>query len=305
MRWNPPFPGDKIPPSIWVLVGVSEWLETHPDDVPDLGAKRFGLNGLWGAFDHLHSQDPSAERIRCQRRSTPILPQLECVLVVASQTFFWIFTPKFGEDDSQFDWRTFFKWVGKKATWQVSWNKPWEYFASTSSVNSSHLMPCAKTVLSDDATMRRHVAFTGDADGVVITNAPWWIWKRLEKPEYCIKNKGILSNAPSTSHYQDHYSTFSLGDPYQPSLTTRTQLESQDIQMNWSLQILFVKVETMSFSRTKRDHKIVVYPANFWRTGVNSVVRTRMRSQNQLLVLLWGREMVHVFENPKSKHQPS
>jgi len=54
--------------------------------------------------------------------------------------------------------------------WNVSWNKPWEYFASTSSVNSSHLMPCAKTVLSDDATMRRHVAFTGDADGVVITN---------------------------------------------------------------------------------------------------------------------------------------
>ena len=61
--------------------------------------------------------------------------------------------------------------------WNVSWNRPWEYFASTSSINSSLLMPCTKSVLSDDATMRRHVAFTGDADGAVITNAPWWIWK--------------------------------------------------------------------------------------------------------------------------------
>ena len=115
MRWNPPFPGDKIPPSIWVLVGVSEWLETHPDDVPDLGAKRFGLNGLWGAFDHLHSQDPSAERIRCQRHSTPILPQLECVLVVASPPFFWIFTPKIrGRWFPICSQRTFFKTGGKK-----------------------------------------------------------------------------------------------------------------------------------------------------------------------------------------------
>ena len=68
--------------------------------------------------------------------------------------------------------------------WNVSWNQPWEYFGSTSSVNSSHLMPCSKSVLNDDGAMRRHVAFTSDVDGVVITNAPWWIWKKLSQPKY-------------------------------------------------------------------------------------------------------------------------
>lgn len=59
--------------------------------------------------------------------------------------------------------------------WNVSWNQPWEYFGTTSTVNSSFLMPCNETVLNDDGAMRRHVAFTSDVDGVVITNAPWWI----------------------------------------------------------------------------------------------------------------------------------
>ena len=68
--------------------------------------------------------------------------------------------------------------------WNVSWNQPWEYFGSTSSVNSSLLMPCTKTILNDDGAMRRHVAFTSDVDGVVITNAPWWIWKKLSQSKY-------------------------------------------------------------------------------------------------------------------------
>ena len=56
--------------------------------------------------------------------------------------------------------------------WNASWYTPWTYFGSTSSVNSTFLMPCTGSIMSDDASMRRHVKFTGDADGVVITNAP-------------------------------------------------------------------------------------------------------------------------------------
>lgn len=55
--------------------------------------------------------------------------------------------------------------------WNASWNTPSTYFGSTSSVNSTFLMPCTGSIMSDDVSMRRHVKFTGDADGVVITNA--------------------------------------------------------------------------------------------------------------------------------------
>ena len=57
--------------------------------------------------------------------------------------------------------------------WNASWNAPSAYFASLSSIDSTKLMPCTKSIMSDDLVMRRHVKFTGDADGVVITNAPW------------------------------------------------------------------------------------------------------------------------------------
>jgi len=54
--------------------------------------------------------------------------------------------------------------------WNASWYTPSTYFGSTSSVNSTFLMPCTGSIMSDDVSMRRHVKFTGDADGVVITN---------------------------------------------------------------------------------------------------------------------------------------
>jgi len=54
--------------------------------------------------------------------------------------------------------------------WNASWNAPSTYFASLSSIDSTKLMPCTKSIMSDDLVMRRHVKFTGDADGVVITN---------------------------------------------------------------------------------------------------------------------------------------
>lgn len=59
--------------------------------------------------------------------------------------------------------------------WNTSWNQPWNFFTSISTVNNSKLAPCSKpeSVLSNDASMRRHVQFTGDVDGVVITNVAW------------------------------------------------------------------------------------------------------------------------------------
>ena len=118
--------------------------------------------------------------------------------------------------------------------WNVSWNQPWEYFASTSSVDSSLLMPCAESVLSDDGTNRRHVQHTGDTDGVVITNASWWSWKKHSQPKYyLILNNGIPWDAPSTSHYRDYYMyifTRGSGITLQLPLIS-SQLESQDIQI--------------------------------------------------------------------------
>ena len=57
--------------------------------------------------------------------------------------------------------------------WNASWNTPSTYFATLSSIDTTKLMPCTDSVLSDDLVMRRHVKHTGDTDGVVITNAPW------------------------------------------------------------------------------------------------------------------------------------
>ena len=57
--------------------------------------------------------------------------------------------------------------------WNASWNTPSTYFASLSSIDTTKLMLCTDSIMSDDLVMRRHVRFTGDADGVVITNAPW------------------------------------------------------------------------------------------------------------------------------------
>ena len=57
----------------------------------------------------------------------------------------------------------------------ASWNQPWNFFASISAVNTSLLAPCNKSeqILSSDAMLRRHVEFTGDLDGVIITNDSW------------------------------------------------------------------------------------------------------------------------------------
>ena len=41
--------------------------------------------------------------------------------------------------------------------WNASWNAPSTYFASLSSIDSTKLMPCTKSIMSDDLVMRRHV----------------------------------------------------------------------------------------------------------------------------------------------------
>ena len=53
--------------------------------------------------------------------------------------------------------------------WNASWNQPWNFFSSLASVNKSKLAPCVRSdsVMAKDDTMRRHVQYTGDADGVV------------------------------------------------------------------------------------------------------------------------------------------
>ena len=60
-------------------------------------------------------------------------------------------------------------------SWNVSWNDPAAFFGSISSVATSKLMPCNKSesVMANDPTMRRHVAITGDLDGVVIKDETW------------------------------------------------------------------------------------------------------------------------------------
>ena len=57
--------------------------------------------------------------------------------------------------------------------WNASWYTPSTYFGSVSSIDTTKLMPCTESIMSDDQIMRRHVKFTGDVDGVVITNASW------------------------------------------------------------------------------------------------------------------------------------
>eukprot|EP00438_Fugacium_kawagutii_P011959 Skav219330 [mRNA] locus=scaffold1957:467380:470396:- [translate_table: standard] len=61
--------------------------------------------------------------------------------------------------------------------WNYSWNEPWKYsFKSIiSDFDTADLMPCSASVMSDDATMQRHVTFTGDADGVVIAADDAWL----------------------------------------------------------------------------------------------------------------------------------
>jgi len=54
--------------------------------------------------------------------------------------------------------------------WNASWYTPSTYFGSISSIDTAKLMPCTKSIMSDDQITRRHVKFTGDVDGVVITN---------------------------------------------------------------------------------------------------------------------------------------
>ena len=61
--------------------------------------------------------------------------------------------------------------------WNPQWNQPWNFFSSIDSVNTSWLAPCNRStsVMSNDAMLRRHVQYTGDADGVVIVNDTWYI----------------------------------------------------------------------------------------------------------------------------------
>ena len=60
-------------------------------------------------------------------------------------------------------------------SWNVSWNDPAAFFGSIASVETSKLMPCnqSDSVMANDPTMRRHVAITGDLDGVVIKDEAW------------------------------------------------------------------------------------------------------------------------------------
>ena len=82
------FPGDKIPHPDGGVDGCKySRLEFHPDDVPNNGAKGFGLNGIWWVFDNLPTQACSAECLFHRWLSSPILPQLECVLECAFDVF--------------------------------------------------------------------------------------------------------------------------------------------------------------------------------------------------------------------------
>ena len=58
-------------------------------------------------------------------------------------------------------------------SYNTSWHNPAKYFGLISSVDTSKLMPCSASVMSDSAAMKRHVQFTNDQDGVVITNDTW------------------------------------------------------------------------------------------------------------------------------------
>ena len=53
--------------------------------------------------------------------------------------------------------------------YNASWRNPAKYFNDPATVNASAmLMPCSNSLMSDAATARGHVKFTGDLDGVVV-----------------------------------------------------------------------------------------------------------------------------------------
>ncbi|CAK9075314.1 unnamed protein product [Durusdinium trenchii] len=53
--------------------------------------------------------------------------------------------------------------------WNASWYQPSKYFESISAIPSGLTKLCSDStsVMTDDATMRRHIVFTGDVDGLV------------------------------------------------------------------------------------------------------------------------------------------
>ena len=101
--------------------------------------------------------------------------------------------------------------------YNASWNQPWNFFASISAVGASLLAPCNKTggYMASDAMLRRHVSFTGDLDGVIITNDTWRMcWRRCHRfPFSAIFSPPIFSLA---EHFTKNtlsileYMTFSL-----------------------------------------------------------------------------------------------
>ena len=58
--------------------------------------------------------------------------------------------------------------------WNATWNQPGQFFDSISA-DFSKLASCnmSDSVMSNDGVWRRHVTFTGDADGVIIKNDSW------------------------------------------------------------------------------------------------------------------------------------
>lgn len=77
-------------------------------------------------------------------------------------------------------------------TWNTSWNQPWNFFTTISSIDTSKLMPCSKSTMSDDAAMRRHVTYTGDADGVVIDADATWLNILRGQHEVCPRSSSPI-----------------------------------------------------------------------------------------------------------------
>ena len=57
-------------------------------------------------------------------------------------------------------------------SWNASWNQPWDFFHPISAVDTSKLLPCNSpdSKMTSDPLLRRYVKWTGDIDGVVISN---------------------------------------------------------------------------------------------------------------------------------------
>ena len=57
-------------------------------------------------------------------------------------------------------------------SWNASWNQPWDFFHPISAVDTSKLVPCNSpdSKMTSDPLLRRYVKWTGDIDGVVISN---------------------------------------------------------------------------------------------------------------------------------------